>query len=246
MTITINGTTGIAGVDGSAGTPAVQGSDTNTGVFYPAADTVAIATNGTEQMRVDSSGNVGVGTTSPSYKLHVAGSGDVYGQIATSNGGAYFNLDVQAATPDYKTIWGTVAGVRKWGIGNYGTSASDVIAFYTGGATERARIDNSGNFSITQSPGKYTVDVTGGATSVANNGTVDFAYASGMLVVNNHTSGAITLYLCGSGSTTAVSSVGTQVGTFTHVSGIAGYRWTNTYGSTATFGFFFVRTRTTA
>ena len=34
MTVTINGTTGIAGVDGSAATPAVQGVDTNTGVFY--------------------------------------------------------------------------------------------------------------------------------------------------------------------------------------------------------------------
>ncbi len=31
MTVTINGTTGIAGVDGSAATPAVQGADTNTG-----------------------------------------------------------------------------------------------------------------------------------------------------------------------------------------------------------------------
>jgi len=56
MTITINGTTGIAGVDGSAATPAVQGADTNTGVFYPVADTVAISTGGTERMRVTSTG----------------------------------------------------------------------------------------------------------------------------------------------------------------------------------------------
>ncbi len=45
MTITISGTTGLAGVDGSAGTPAIQGADTNTGVFFPAADTVSVATN---------------------------------------------------------------------------------------------------------------------------------------------------------------------------------------------------------
>jgi hypothetical protein len=56
MTVTINGTTGIAGVDGSAATPAVQGGDTNTGVFYPVADTVAISTSGTERMRVTSTG----------------------------------------------------------------------------------------------------------------------------------------------------------------------------------------------
>lgn len=46
MTVTINGSTGIAGVDGSAATPAVQGTDTNTGIFYPASDTIAVAANG--------------------------------------------------------------------------------------------------------------------------------------------------------------------------------------------------------
>jgi len=56
MTVTINGATGIAGVNGSAALPAVQGDDTNTGVFYPAADTVAISTGGVEQMRINSSG----------------------------------------------------------------------------------------------------------------------------------------------------------------------------------------------
>jgi len=50
MTVIINGTTGISGVDGSAGTPAVQGSDTNTGVFYPAADTVGVSTGGTRSL----------------------------------------------------------------------------------------------------------------------------------------------------------------------------------------------------
>ena len=55
MTVTINGTTGIAGVDGSAATPAVQGADTNTGVFY-GTDIVAISTGGTERVRVNASG----------------------------------------------------------------------------------------------------------------------------------------------------------------------------------------------
>jgi hypothetical protein len=71
MPITIDGTNGISGVDGSAGTPSIQGSDTNTGVFYPAADTVAIATSGTEQLRLDSTGNLrfnsGYGSVVTSY-----------------------------------------------------------------------------------------------------------------------------------------------------------------------------------
>ncbi len=54
MPITLNGTTGIVGPDGSAATPSLAGADTNTGVFFPAADTVAIATGGTEAMRARS------------------------------------------------------------------------------------------------------------------------------------------------------------------------------------------------
>ena len=73
MTVTINGTTGIAGVDGSAATPAVQGADTNTGIFFPAADTIAFAEGGTEVMRIDSSGQVGIGTTTPTCALDVTG-----------------------------------------------------------------------------------------------------------------------------------------------------------------------------
>jgi hypothetical protein len=94
--------------------------------------------------------------------------------------------------------------------------------------------------------GSYTIDTSGASTSIANNGTVGFANASGMLIVNNHNNGHVTIYLCGGGGTTAVASVGAQVGTFAYNVGIAGYTWTNNFGSTATFGFFFVRTRGTA
>ena len=57
MAITINGTTGIAGVDGSASTPAVQGSDTNTGVSF-GTDIVNINTGGSTRVKVDSNGNL--------------------------------------------------------------------------------------------------------------------------------------------------------------------------------------------
>jgi hypothetical protein len=51
---------------GTAAAPALcVGGDVNTGVFGPAADTWAVATNGVERVRVDSSGYVGIGVTSP-------------------------------------------------------------------------------------------------------------------------------------------------------------------------------------
>lgn len=70
MAITINGTTGISGVDGSAATPALQGADTNTGISF-GTDTVTINTGGVARVTTDSSGNVGIGTSSPSSALYV-------------------------------------------------------------------------------------------------------------------------------------------------------------------------------
>ena len=73
MTITINGTTGIAGVDGSASTPAVQGTDTNTGIFFPAADTIAFGEGGAESARITSDGDFVLGaTTNSGYNFRVS------------------------------------------------------------------------------------------------------------------------------------------------------------------------------
>ena len=52
---------------GAVGTPSITTTgDTNTGIFFPAADTIAFSEGGAESMRIDSSGNVGIGTNSPS------------------------------------------------------------------------------------------------------------------------------------------------------------------------------------
>jgi hypothetical protein len=55
MPITISGSTGVAGVDGSQGNPALQGTDTNTGIYY-GADVIYGSANGTQKLRVDSTG----------------------------------------------------------------------------------------------------------------------------------------------------------------------------------------------
>ena len=135
MTVTINGTTGIAGTNGSAGTPAVQGEDTNTGVFFPAADTVGVATAGTERLRVNSSGNVGIGTESPASALHLA-----------STAGPFITFQDNDAGGNQASI-GTegTAGSLVYNAG--GPNAGHLFKLNKG-ASEAARIDSDGNFFV--------------------------------------------------------------------------------------------------
>lgn len=72
MAVTIDGTNGITNVNGSATTPAETGTDTDTGIYY-GTNTVSLATNGTQRFTIDSSGNVGIGTASPTTALDVSG-----------------------------------------------------------------------------------------------------------------------------------------------------------------------------
>ena len=80
--------------DGTAAAPSVANfGDLNTGMFFPAADTIAFSEGGAEAMRITSAGNVGIGTISPTQKLDVNGtikatsfSGDGSGLTGVSAG----------------------------------------------------------------------------------------------------------------------------------------------------------------
>ena len=71
---------------GTAAAPSISPTgDSNTGVFFPSADTIAFAEGGTEAARFDSSGRFGVGTTSPASES----TGSTIGilDISASSGG---------------------------------------------------------------------------------------------------------------------------------------------------------------
>jgi hypothetical protein len=127
MSLILSGTDGLSDVDGSAATPAIRGTDANTGIFFPAADTIAFAEGGAEAMRLDSSGNVGVGTSSPTQKL------DVAGQVTISSGNGY--------------LWGNGA-VQIY-------SNSSYLRFRTA-STDRLEIDSSGNLGLGVTPSAWS------------------------------------------------------------------------------------------
>jgi hypothetical protein len=186
MAITLNGTTGIAGANGSASTPAVQGEDTNTGVFFPAADTVAVATGGSERMRVDSSGNLGLGYSSPrsvaNYRTLALG--------GTSNGGL---LDMVNGSGSVLGTWySDSSGSLVINADPNGAFTTSTIQFQVDGA-ERARIDSNGNLLVGKTASGVTVSTgleinTNGTTmtSTANAaGAANFYHVYNLNATNN-------------------------------------------------------------
>lgn len=124
MPLTLSGTTGIAGVDGSASTPAAQGSDTNTGTFYPAADTVAWATGGSERMRVTSAGTVnivGAGTAGSTQAVSINGSAPAGAMTLDSSG----NLLVGTTSASGKIVASNNSNA--WGYMNWGNTTEDGV-----------------------------------------------------------------------------------------------------------------------
>jgi len=137
---------------GAAATPSVTfNGDTNTGIYSPGADQLALATNGTGRLFVDSSGNVGVGG-SPDQKLTVVGN------IKGVNGSGQGIQFVNTTTP-YIQALGT-SNINDLQI------SAQTIQLQTGttySTSERLRITSDGKVGVgTSSPGR-TLDVTGTA-----------------------------------------------------------------------------------
>ena len=99
--------------------------------------------NALEAMRIDSSQRVGIGTTSPSEKLHISGSspsGDISARIV--------NTDISAAL-SYAGI-SLVGGNNEASIRSiHGTAGAGALAFFNENS-EAMRIDNSGNLLVGQ------------------------------------------------------------------------------------------------
>ena len=137
--VTLQGALGVTGVTtvqaGTAALPAITTSgDTNTGIFFPAADTIAFTEGGAEAMRITSAGDVGIGTTSPNSYTG-------YTTLTLNNptNGSVVDLNVNGTRTGSFLAESTKITIA--------SITSIPLAFNTNN-TERARIDSSGNLLV--------------------------------------------------------------------------------------------------
>ncbi len=114
MTLILSGTDGLSDVDGSAATPAIRGTDTNTGIYFPGADRIGFAEGGTQVGEFDASGNFlmnsGYGSAAVAYGcrawVNFNGTGTVAirasGNVTsiTDNGTGDYTVNFTTAMPD--------------------------------------------------------------------------------------------------------------------------------------------------
>jgi len=178
--ITLYSSTSTAGsihfADGTSGSEAYRGQL----VYSHNGDYMAMYTAASEAMRIDSSGNVGIGTTSPSYPFHLSSSGDTVAAVTAGAASvAALNLGNSTNLAD--------GGIR------YDNSANALILRASN--TERMRIDASGNVGIGKTPntnfGGYVLQLNGGSQTFMSfgNSTTGTTLSDG-LVIGNDNSGA--------------------------------------------------------
>jgi hypothetical protein len=159
----ITGTTITATGDLTIADKIVHSGDTNTAIRFPAADTVTVETSGAERLRVDSSGNVGIGTTSPGVPLDVIG--DIRGGSSTVAGD--YSVILRSGTTDSAVFrrysLGGLTEIRNTNGAVQLFSETSAIVFGTI-SSERMRITTTGNVGIGTTNPATTLDVNGDVT----------------------------------------------------------------------------------
>lgn len=95
----------LATIAGTVGTPAIAPTgDSNTGVYFPAADTVALVTNGVERLRVDSAGVLLIANNTLKVQ---SGTGSPEGVVTAPVGSLFLRTDGSTSTTLYVKTSGT-------------------------------------------------------------------------------------------------------------------------------------------
>ena len=155
---------------GNAAAPSVTFvGDTDTGVFRPVADTLALATGGVERVRLDATGRLGVGTGVPAARLHARGEAmrgllveGVNGWTSVTLSNSVANTDIGLASGAGDFILDSLSGDL---IVNQ--SATRRIQMAING-TSAMCINSNANVGIGTTTPSYRLDVSGAARISSN------------------------------------------------------------------------------
>lgn len=176
MTLILSGTDGLSEIDGSAATPAIRGTDANTGIFFPGADRIGFSEGGVQCGEFDASGN---------FKFNSG-----YGSVATAFGvRAWVNFNGAGTLTGTYSQSGTTMTVT---ITSHGLSQgqSVYITFQTGSASAEAftvtSVTNANVFVVTSATSRTTSGNCTLATIIRASGNVSSITdrATGQYTVN--------------------------------------------------------------
>jgi len=157
---------------GSVSAPSITPTgDSNTGIFFPSADTIAFGEGGAEALRIDSSGNVGIGTDNPDGKLTLSAASSI--DMLTFKNGA--------------TTFARLGHNSSSGANVFDIRGEAIVRILSGGNNERLRITSTGNVGIgTNNPG-YKLHIEGtGETALTIEGDAAPSDAGGLLILKNN------------------------------------------------------------
>jgi len=139
---------------GTAATPAIAPTgDSNTGIFFPAADTIAFGEGGAEAMRIDAAGNVGIGTASPSSKLTIKDSSPRVVLESNTNGN---NIGYKFNALD------SGGSIKQAGLYfQPNTSSNSYLSLSADDASDHLVVKGTGNVGIGTASPTYKLDVNG-------------------------------------------------------------------------------------
>jgi len=158
-----------------AGSAEVAATDKTGSVSYQQLDLngslLAFLIGNTERMRLDASGNLGIGTSSPGAKLDVQGANAYIRIKSTSGTYALFDIDSPAASQPIIRFLSN--GVEQARIISPVNEAASQLVFTTGSSsTERMRIDGSGNVGIGTSSPITKLNISGSSSVAGELGTL--------------------------------------------------------------------------
>ena len=143
-------------IDGSEASPAIRFSDdTNTGIWSPAADTIAISANGSERMRMLSDGTLCIGETSAGLSVNTqlfvrnnAGNGYAATFLNDGNDANRFGLAIASGTDNNSGTNKAITFMDGDGtiLNHITTTGSDVI--YNGQNTAKAWVNFNGTGTL--------------------------------------------------------------------------------------------------